>query len=65
VRFHRGLARAQFARDLLGEPPCHHKRHHVPLPRRERGKPAVQSCHLRTLRVRVAGAGERLVNGVE
>src|SRR5215218_6239328 len=64
VRFHRGLARAQLARDLLVEPPCHHTRHHVPLPRRERVKPAAQGRALRPLLARLAVAGERLVNGV-
>ncbi len=38
VRFHRGLARAQLARDLLVEPPGHHTCHHLPLPRRERSQ---------------------------
>src|SRR5262249_45026226 len=65
VRFHRGLARAQLTRDLLGEPPCHHPCHHVPLSRGERVKPAAQGGHLRLLRARVAVAGERLVHGVE
>src|SRR5262249_10566891 len=58
VRFHRGLARAQLPRDLLVEPPCHHTRHHVPLPRRERVKPAAQGLALRPPLARVAVAGE-------
>ena len=58
VRFHRGLARAQLARDLLVEQPGHHTCHHVPLPRGERVKPAAQGCLLRLLRTRIAVAGE-------
>ena len=65
VRFHRGLARAQLARDLFVEQPGHHPRHHVPLPRSERVKPVAQDCHICPLLMRGAVAGERPVHGVE